>query len=257
MRAKTDIVKDVRAALEHEPRVNLRRSAIEIELNDSAAVLDGEVASIEEKRTAVECAMRVDGVSRVTDRLRVRPTASIGDGALHVAVCRHLMEEPAFQRMAISCRIGGEREAVTRSPDQADGTIDVTVAGGIVTLRGQVWSRSHKRLAAVLAWWAPGCRNVVNELRVQPAERDSDDEIRDAVQLVLNKDPIVHSSQVTARVRDGRVVLRGSVATDEEKRMAERDVWFIEGVRDVVNELEVNQRPSGGEPLPATPPAFK
>ena len=256
MRHPQETAKDIRAALERDPRVNLHRSPIAVDVQDETAVLTGEVANIEEKRAAVECVRNIDGVHGVNDRLRVRPAANLGDGALRDAVCRHLMEEPVFMRMALTFRVGGDAEAITRRPDNADGSIEVSVTDGVVTLHGEVWSRSHKRLAAVLAWWAPGCRDVVNELEVKPAERDSDDEIRDAIELVLNKDPIVHSDQLTARVRDGRVLLRGLVASKEEKWMAERDVWFIEGVRDIKNELEVHQGPTGREAMPATPGQF-
>lgn len=257
MRTNSEIAKNIRAALEHEPRVNLHRSSIDIEIHDSGAVLEGEVSSIEEKRTAVECAKSVPGVAQVADHLRVRPTARLGDGAIRDAVCRQLMQEPAFQRMAITCRVGGDDEEISRRPDEAEGSIEASITNGTVTLRGEVWSRSHKRLAAVLAWWAPGCRNVLNELAVKPAERDTDDEIRDAIELVLNKDPIVHSGQITTQVRDGRVVLRGIVATREEKSMAERDIWFIEGVRDIKNELDVYQGPTGREVMPASPPSIE
>lgn len=257
VRAGSDIEKDVRAALEHDPRVHPRRSAIDIELQAGAALLAGELEDIEEKRAAVELAKQVEGVARVDDRLRVRPTAALGDGTIRDAVRRQLLEEPSFQRMVIHCRVAGSPDAVERAPDAPEGRLEVAVAGGVVTLSGEVWSRSRKRLAAVLAWRAPGCRNVVNELQVRPVEHDTDGEIRDAVELVLNKDPIVHSGQIDAQVRDGRVTLRGMVATREEKRMAERDVWYIEGVCDVVNALEVYQGPAGQEAMPAAPPGFE
>ena len=41
------------------------------------------------------------------------------------------------------------------------------------------------------------------------------------------------------RKRGPDVTVRGLVAIKEEKRMVERDVWYVEGVRDVVNELDV------------------
>lgn len=253
MRPSEEIATKVRAALEHEPRINLHRSPIAIEVTDGETALAGDVSTIEEKRAAVECARTVPGVNQVTDRLRVRPQTSLGDGAIRDAVARHLLEEPVFMRMALLCGIAGDTGPITRAPDNPEGSVEATVADGVVTLRGQVWSRSHKRLAAVLAWWAPGCRDVINEIEVKPAERDSDDEIRDAIELVLNKDPIVHSGQITTQVRDGRVTLRGLVASKEEKWMAERDIWYIEGVRAVENELEVY---SGSEPMPASPPTF-
>lgn len=253
----SEVAKDVRAALEHTPRVNLHRSPIEVRVENESVVLDGEVTSIEEKRVAIECARTVPGVLRVADRLQVRPSARLGDGTIRDAVCRHLMEEPAFLGLNISCRIEGDSDVVARRLDEADGSIDARVTDGVVTLRGQVMALAYKRLAAVLAWWAPGCRDVVNEIEINPPEADSDAEIREAIELVLNKDPIVHSDQVTSRVRDGHVVLRGLVATNEEKRMIERDVWYIEGVRDVVNEIAVYQAPTGREPMPASPPEFE
>ena len=46
---------------------------------------------------------------------------------------------------------------------------------------GAAISLSHKRLAGVLAWWTPGCRDVVNSLDIVPPERDSDEEVQDAL----------------------------------------------------------------------------
>ncbi|MFL6622988.1 MAG: BON domain-containing protein [Sulfurifustaceae bacterium] len=254
--SEAEIARAVRAALEHTPRVNLHRSAVDVRIENGDVVLDGEVERIEEKRVAVECAKTTAGVRNVVDRLRVRPTTRSGDGAIRDAVCRHLTEEPAFQDLTISCRLEGDRDAIVRRLDPANGSIEASVKDGVVTLRGSVVSLAHKRLAGVLAWWAPGCRDVVNTTAIQPPEPDNDDEIREAIELVLNKDPIVHSDQVTSRVRDGRVVLRGVVATNEEKHMAETDVWYIEGVRDVVNELDVFRGP-GRESMPASPPEFE
>ncbi|HEY8553060.1 MAG TPA: BON domain-containing protein [Burkholderiales bacterium] len=252
MRASGDIEKDVRVALEHDPRLNPQRSAIDVEMQSGAVRLAGEVESIEEKRAAVEVAKGIDGVERIDDRLRVRPASALADDTLCDAVCRHLFEEPSFQGMTIHCAACG-RDVLERTPHAPEGRIAVTVDGGVITLSGEVVSRAHKRLAAVLAWWTPGCRNVINALAVRPAGRDTDDEIRDAVELVLNKDPIVHSGRIDAEVRDGRVTLRGTVATREEKRLAERDVWYIEGVRDVANALEVYEGPLDTEVTRATP----
>lgn len=254
---ENEIVKSVRAVLERHPRINLHRSAIDIRLEDGSLVLDGEVRDIEEKRAAVESAKAVAGAPPVADYLHVRPSAPLGDGAIRDAVCRQLMEERAYLRTDISCAVAGDADAIVRRLDQPEGTIDATVADGIVTLRGTLISLSHRRLAAVLAWWAPGTRDVVNEIAINPPEHDNDGEIRDAIELVLDKDPMVHSDQVTSRVRDGHVVLRGLVATREEKRIVERDVWYIEGVRDVVNEIEVYQAPTGREPMPADPPELE
>jgi osmotically-inducible protein OsmY len=240
------IEKNIRAALEREPRVNLHRSPIRVRrIEDGTVVLMGDMASIEEKRVAVMRASAIDGVHRLIDRLLVRPTTRTEDGALRDSVCRHLFEEPVYLRTALSCRIEGDTNIVSRRPDEVDGTIDISVANGVVMLRGQVLSLSHKRVAAVLAWWAPGCCDVVNQLDVQPPEEDNDDEVSDAIRLVLDKDPLLDADQISVQVRDCQATLRGVVATDEEKRMTSHNAWYVDGVRNVINEIKVYRRSTG------------
>jgi osmotically-inducible protein OsmY len=115
------------------------------------------------------------------------------------------------------------------------------VADGVVTLAGRVISLSHKRLAGVLAWWVPGCRDVVNRLEVAPPEQDNDDEIGDALRLALEKDPLVHADQIRVSVRNRVVTLEGYVVTKEEMKMAEWDAWYLFGVEEVVNNIEVQK----------------
>lgn len=243
MRDADEIRKQALAALEREPRLDPRHASIDITVEGTCATLAGEVSGIDAKRRATECVRGLPGVERVVDRLRVAPSERLGDSAIRDKVCGYLLDEPVYKRMTIACRAEGGQETLSRRPPEPEGRIEITVADGVVTLRGEVWSLSHRRLAAVLAWWVPGVRDVVNELAVEPPEDDNDDEISDAIELVLDKDPVVHAGQIAHHVRDGRVRLRGLVTTEEEKRMAEEDVWYVEGVREVVNELVVQPAP--------------
>ena len=117
-------------------------------------------------------------------------------------------------------------------------SIDVMVNDGVVTLDGQVSSLSHKRLAGVLAWWVPGSRDVVNGLEVVPVQEDSDDEIAEAVKLVLEKDPLINAYRIRVTVRADVVTLEGLVVNNAESEMAEMDAWYVSGVDRVVNRLE-------------------
>jgi osmotically-inducible protein OsmY len=72
------------------------------------------------------------------------------------------------------------------------------------------------RLAGVLAWWVPGCRDVGNSLGVVLAVDDND-----ALRLVLEIDPFIQSDQITASCRNYVVTLEGFIRTDEERRRAE------------------------------------
>jgi osmotically-inducible protein OsmY len=91
----------------------------------------------------------------------------------------------------------------------------------------------------VLAWWVPGTQNVLNCLELQPPETDSDEEMIDAVRLVLEKDPFVNADQIRVTAKDRTVTLEGLLTNETESQMAEHDVWYVFGVDKVINKLEV------------------
>ena len=241
MTSDESILREIRAALEHEPRVRTHHNAIHVAVCDGALTVEGEVDNIAVKRVALEQAKALDGIHRTVDRLRIAPGERRGDGAVRDALSRFLLTEGVFLDYAIHAKAKGE-VIVLRDPGaQVQGSITMEVQDGVVSLSGKVGSLSHQRLAGVLAWWTPGCRDVVNELEVTPAESDHDDEILDALRLVLEKDPLVHADQIRANSRNGIVTLHGLVGTAEERKMTELDAWYLLGVRDVVNRIEVRQ----------------
>jgi osmotically-inducible protein OsmY len=100
---------------------------------------------------------------------------------------------------------------------------------------------SHKRLAGVLAWWIPGSWDVINGLEVIPSQEDNDDEVTDAVRLVLEKDRFVEASQIRVSTQNYVGTLEGLVATETIKEMAEFDAWYVFRVNRVVNKLAVQE----------------
>jgi osmotically-inducible protein OsmY len=110
-----------------------------------------------------------------------------------------------------------------------------------VLLEGRVPSLSHKRLAGVLAWWVPGSTNVLNCLEVVPDQDDNDDEITDAVRLVLEKDPFVKADQIRVSTWNCVVTLEGLLPNSKVREMAEFDAWSIFGVDNVIDRIEVQQ----------------
>jgi len=236
-----DILERVREALNGEPRVGFDENAIQMDYEGGGILtLEGEVADIVAKKLALERAAAVQGVSAIVDRLRVTPASRDGDGLIRDHVRDALLQEPAFQDIGL--RVHTERETeVVRDPPLACGSIEVRVANGVVTLDGEVPSLSHKRLAGVLAWWVPGSRDVVNGLGVDPPEEDNEGEIADAVRLVLEKDPFVNVSQIRISVRNGVVTLSGYVPAEAEREMAECDAWYVFGVDEVINAIEIGR----------------
>jgi osmotically-inducible protein OsmY len=238
---ESDIGKEVKAALEVDPRVELHRFPINIVSDgDGAWRLEGEVASIAAKRVALGLAQKVTGLERVIDSLRLVPAESRGDGEIRDALARGLLQQPELRNCTFRQQVRGKSELVQEAHDDwPSGEVSFAVDDGSVTFQGKVISLSHKRMMEAIAWWTPGCRNVVNQLEVVPAEEDNDDELADAIRLVFEMDPLVHADQITIRSERGVVTLAGVLGRDEEKRMAEMDAWSVWGVLDVRNQIDV------------------
>jgi hypothetical protein len=171
------------------------------------------------------------------DRLRV-VASQMEDGQLRAEVVNTLMGEPVFLDYGFRLKHDGGFETWRVTKSKIDEQIDIEVHDGVVTLTGRVGSLTHRRLAEVLAWWTAGCELVENRLRVVPPEKENDGELTDAVRMVLEKDPLVHSSQISVAVDHGEVTLNGYVASDEERQLAVMDAWYVPGVREVVDRIQ-------------------
>jgi osmotically-inducible protein OsmY len=236
---KEAIVKKVHGLLENEPRVNLHHYPVTIDVVEGAVVLEGEVEDIAAKKLALELAASVDGIRGVVDRLRVVPAERMGDGAIRDSLCRFLLGVPELRNCTIRVQVKGAVETLRDVRGEGAGDIELAIRDGVITLEGTVISLSHKRVAGVLAWWTPGCRDVVNSLGVVPPEEDNEEEVADALRLVLEMDPLVDSDRISARARDFVITLEGHVRTEAERRRAEFDAWALFAVDKVINRIKV------------------
>lgn len=242
------ILDDVNAALQADTRLDITDLVIREDAEDGPLIVEGRVPDIASKRQAMDTVWRVVGQRRpLDDRLRVE-TADAGEQELRASLTASIGEEPMFAGFTIT--IGPRAASGDRRDDEPEmvhdgGTqaprIDLRVGDGVVVLEGAVPSLSHRRFAEVLAWWAPGCERVDNVLTVHPPERDSDNELTDVVRMVLEKDPLVTATQLRPGTAGGMVELQGLVASDEERRLAVRDAWYVPGVWSVRDNIEVSQ----------------
>lgn len=186
-------------------------------MRDRTLVLLGKVGRLADKRRAENDVLRVDGIERVENDLLVVAAPASTDVKIRQHVVDALEQDPWIDHT----RIG------------------VSVDDGVVTLNGETESLLRRRLIEATTWWVPGVRDVVNNLKVAHPEPDGDDQITDACEVVLEKDPFVDASEVLVRTHQGIVTLLGSVCSEGEKDMAENDCWYVSGVRDVINRLSV------------------
>jgi len=63
--------------------------------------------------------------------------------------------------------------------------------------------------------------------------------LRQHVMEELAEDPQLASANIRVEASSGRVVLTGSVTSDSQRRVAERDAWWVDMVQAVENRLVV------------------
>ncbi|ADE13972.1 transport-associated protein [Nitrosococcus halophilus Nc 4] len=250
MSTQDDTIKQVKAVLEYDERINLHRSPIEVSVRNGTLILEGEVEDLTTKKCALQLLRnrKLADVTELVDRLTVRPTEHRGEGALRDALCQSLLEDLTFHNCTLQGRAqegGGQGlekvdfETWQQADREPSGLVQISVEEGVVTLEGHVPSPSHKYLIGAMSWWLRGCRNVENHLEVVPAREETEEELADALRLILEKDRLVEADQIRVDIQDRVITLRGLVATEEEKGMAETNAWCLSGMTDVVNQIQV------------------
>ena len=135
------------------------------------------------------------------------------------------------------------RDALTRDADIAHPELIAISADiiGTVVLRGTVASIRQRRAAASDARSVDGVFNVIDRLKVHPPVGPllADDEIRAAAQQRLAADSRIHAERIHVKVFRGRATLTGYVRQASQRSHADQDVASVDGVVDVVNEIEV------------------
>lgn len=128
--------------------------------------------------------------------------------------------------------------------DAAD--INVETSKGVVQLAGWVDSGEVKSQAAKIASETEGVAAVSNRLQIRSGKRSAgralDDTILAAkVKLELAENDITNALKVNVEVRSGDVELSGFVNTYEERDAAVSLVAVVDGVRDVINSIDVTR----------------
>jgi osmotically-inducible protein OsmY len=86
-------------------------------------------------------------------------------------------------------------------------------------------------------YFSGGFQERMGEVELRPKHL-SDQHVR--AQIVERIDVQLHARGVDVEVDGGRALLRGRVASEDEKRSIERIVKSVQGVRSVTNELLVD-----------------
>lgn len=217
---------DVEAALTRDPATNGFEIAVSVD--DGAVTLEGAAGSWREKELAAEVARGVPGVKEVKNSLVVYGDRDRKDVDIAADIRRTLQWD---------VRIDEDR-------------IDVAVdSSGIVVLTGEVRTLYERDLAIQQAR-VLGVTGIVGELEVASVDGNerirtrhqptpSSEELVDAIEEALERDPRVASFDIHTAAQDGTVLLLGRVSHLNAKLAAEEDARNTIGVDHVNNSIEV------------------
>lgn len=120
---------------------------------------------------------------------------------------------------------------------------------GVLTLTGDVISADDKTRAEGVAKEAAPGYTIANELGVRPQGTDEgqlnsvdnklDDGIKDNYKAALKAHKNLDDQSISTDVKNGTIVLKGSVKTAAQKAEAAKLAKAVPNVKEVVNEIEV------------------
>jgi len=117
--------------------------------------------------------------------------------------------------------------------------VGVQVKDGIVALSGIVSSWAKKTAAQQAAHRVLGVLDVANDLEVKMAGTRTDADIAKAVRAALEWDVFVPHKRITSTVAQGVVTLEGAADYWSERDDAQHAIKNLEGVRGVINRIDV------------------
>jgi osmotically-inducible protein OsmY len=226
-RADAELEADVGDELRDDARLD--GTSVQAAVHGKDAVLSGVVGSLAQRDAASADAWSAGVASVDAHAVRIDWTA-VGR-----ATSADRRPPPSDPQIAAAVRRRLERDV--RVGDQLP---SVDVAQGAVTLAGNVADFRADGAAIGDARSVSGVWRVEDAMRVAPARRESDALIQEQVLSGIYEDVAAPDSRsVRVLTSNGKVTLRGAVASQEDKKVIEDDVEEVPGVAALDDQLVV------------------
>jgi osmotically-inducible protein OsmY len=195
--------------------------------------LSGTVGSVAEKTRA-----RNDGWALGVDT--VDDAAVVVDASAHDDQ-RRMIDPPLRSDAEIAAAV---HDAFVLDPRLKKLMPEASASGGVVTLTGNVDSPEARRAAERDARDTLGVWRVEDEVAVQPDARPKDADLERSVKRALSEDLLLPDAKsIEVSSAKGKVVLKGTVASDFERFDAVEDAVSVPGVAAVDMGLVVKHTP--------------
>jgi osmotically-inducible protein OsmY len=214
--SKEKIKKDVVDQLYWDSRVDA--SEIKVEVENGEVKLTGKVPNYNAKGSASSDAWAIEGVREVNNQIEVEYPISI--------------KVPTDEEIETDIITSLE---LNRNIDSTD--IDLSVAGGIVTIEGSVDAYWKKTEVEETVSGASGVIDIINKLTIVPTENFLDKDIAEDIVGSISRNFKVNAENVDVKVKNGEVTLSGTVADWSAYRAVMDATEFTAGVTDINDNL--------------------
>ncbi len=236
---KTDkeISSAIETAFKYDYRIN--NYDVNISVNNGYVTLSGKAGNLEAKNSAGDDARNIVGVWDVDNKIKVRPGILYSDKNVLGRV------DTAFQR----------------NPYLSKYSFTMNMLNGKLYLDGSVETPYEKVLAEKVASRIPGVIAIDNNLKVshyfnpysnfyykydypviEAPHLLPDEKIKENIEREFWRSPFVNSDEINIKVKNGHVILTGTVETALEKKAAEKNA-YEGGAFTVENDIIVRYRP--------------
>jgi hyperosmotically inducible protein len=224
----------------------LSSTGVNVDTVDGLVTLHGRVDTEAEKTKSAQVARQIDGVREVRNLIQIAPA--------------HAKKQAAVADSALESKVAAKLKA---DPELADSSVKVeSVKDGVVLLGGKAATLSDHYRAIDDASRVGGVRQVSSEIQSPDSVADEDlwhDSkaktsggemaaakhkatdmwITSAAKMRLLASSDTPAFDINVDTHDGTVTLFGKVDSKATKQKAETEVRKVEGVRNVVNDLQV------------------
>jgi len=191
-----------------------------VAVKNGIVTLTGTVASYAMKFAAERAAKRVDGVKAVANDIQVKLPFEKTRTDTDIA-------EAAVNALKWDVEVPADR-------------IKVTVHNGWVTLEGDVEWNFEREAAERDVRYLTGVKGVTNLIKVVGLRlKPTPSEVKTRIEDALTRSAELDAQRIQVDVKDGKVILRGSVRSWAEREEAEDAAWSAPGVTDVEDQIVV------------------
>jgi len=207
---------DVLDELGWAPGVDARD--IGVTVKDGVVTLEGTVDSLAEKWAAEEAVKRLPGVRAL---------------AMDVVV-----ELPGSAERSDADIARAAENALEWNSSVPRDRIKVIANNHFLTLEGEVDWEFQRSSAERAVRNLTGVTGVINDITVKPSMAPA--EVREKIEAAFKRNALLAKTQITVRIDEGKVTLKGRVSSWAARETAERTAWAAAGVCQVNNDITVS-----------------